>query len=108
VRIKREKSHILISNNFSKVPAAKSQNEHTPPYFTTTVCPRSDLEAADIVPAMSEKFSGAAEIDDWEIALGVDNAVDDDGAVKADAAENSVAVKVKTASNFIVEAGCCV
>ena len=86
-------------------PRVTNQNEHTPPYLTTTVFPRSELAALEIVSATSEKFSGAAEMDVFETVFDVNNV--DDGAVKADAAENKVAVRLRIAS-FIVVAGSCV
>jgi len=82
------------------VAVATTQNKHTPPYLTTTVFPLSDFDASAIVSAISEKFSGAAEIDVLVSLVGVRNAVD--GAVKADAAENKVAVNVMTVNDFIV------
>ena len=72
------------------------------------VFPRNEPAASEIVSATSAKFSGAAEIDVLEIVFGVNKAVDDDGTVKADAAENKVAVTVKAASDFIVIATWCV
>ncbi len=39
--------------------------------------------------------------------FGVKKLVDDDGAVKAAAAENKVAVKVKSVINFILMKSCC-
>ena len=55
-----------------------------------------------MVSATSEKFSGAAKVDVLESAFDRIKAVDDDGAVKADAAENKVAVNFRAVKDFIV------
>lgn len=74
--------------------------QRTPPYFTTTVFPFSELAASAIVSATSEKFSGAAEINVLEMIGFLCCVVN--GVVNADATENKVAVTVKTANDFIV------
>ena len=79
--------------------------------MTTTVCPRSDLAASEIVSATSEKFSGAEEIDVEEIVfdrgVNVNNAIDDDGGVKPDADDNMDAVTIKAVNDFMMVVGCC-
>jgi len=75
-----------------------------PPYFTTTVLPRSDLVACEIVSATSEKFSGAlvAKERDEEIEdLDLDNRGGRQS--KPNATDNRHRVNIKAAvSDFFI------
>ena len=76
--------------------------KHTPPYFTTTVLPRSDLVACEIVSAMSEKFSGALDVKERDEETDVlDHLVDDMGS-KPNATDSRNTITIKDVINEFV------